>query len=154
MIDIPDKELKEVCKKYDIKLMVLFGSLVKNYCTEKSDIDLAIYVSNIRIIKDNKQLLLNEIGRIFKDREIDIVLLNYADPLIKFTIAREGRAIYEEEEGLFNEIKVRSVGEHNDARKFYLLDKMYIQQYIKGEHSHGHQRINPPQIDQINSILK
>ena len=73
-------------------------------------------------------------------------MLNYAEPLIKYKIACEGKVIYEKEKGLFRKFQVRSMSEHNDARKFYDLDKKYINNFLEGKKKNGRQNVSPPKV--------
>lgn len=146
IMNIPYDYLKKLCENNKINLMVLFGSYASENFNEKSDIDLAINSDNINFIRNNKTELLYKISRKLNYKNIDIVILNHANPLLKFNIARNGKLIYEKQKGLFNKFKVRAMKENNDAKKFYQLDKKYIENYISGRNKNGKQRINPPQI--------
>lgn len=146
MIGLPEKELKKLCQEYNIQLMIIFGSFIKDGFNSRSDIDLAITAGNIGLITKNRLQILDTLADLFSHRRIDLILLNHAEPLIKYSIARAGRLIYEEKQGLFNAFRVRAVSEHNDAQKFYELDKEYINNYLKGVEADGKQRVNPPQV--------
>jgi len=65
-----------------------------------------------------------------ENSDLDLVLLNHADPLIKFKIASEGKLLYQSEKNLFEKFQVRAAAEHNDARKFYQLDKKFIEDFL------------------------
>jgi len=145
-MDLPQKKLINLCKKYQINLMIIFGSFVTENFNHKSDIDLAILATNINLIKDNRVLILKKLENLFKHREIDLILLNHADPLLKFNIATEGKMIYEKEAGIYNEFLVRAMNEHNDAKKFYKLDKKYINDFLKRSENNGQQRVSPPKV--------
>jgi predicted nucleotidyltransferase len=41
-IDIPKKELEELCKRHHIKSLALFGSVLRNDFTPESDIDVLV----------------------------------------------------------------------------------------------------------------
>ena len=75
-----------------------------------------------------------------------MILLNYAEPLIKYKIACEGSLIYEKQKGLFKKFQVRAMSEHNDARKFYELDKKSINDFLEGRKKNGRKKVNPPKI--------
>ena len=146
-MNLPVKKLTELAKEYQINLMILFGSYLTENYNENSDIDLAIQVDDINLIKTERLKILNQISALFNYHEIDLVLLNYADPLLKFNIACDGKLIYEKKSGLFNIFKVRAMSEHHDAKKFYQLDKKFIKNYLAKENKHGKSRVSPPQID-------
>ena len=66
-------------------------------------------------------------------RDIDLIDLRKADPLLKFQIARDGVALYQAgSAGQFALFQVRAMQEYNDARKFFDLDKEYIRAFLRG----------------------
>ncbi|MFW5999787.1 MAG: type VII toxin-antitoxin system MntA family adenylyltransferase antitoxin [Halanaerobiaceae bacterium] len=146
-MELPSKKLNNFCSKYNIKLMVVFGSYGTEMFNERSDIDLAVITEDVRALGINREEILSEVSSFFANREIDLVILNHADALLKYNVAVEGKLIYEKEEGLFHEFMVRAMSEHNDARKFYELDKKYIDNYIKESGNYGEQRVSPPQVE-------
>jgi predicted nucleotidyltransferase len=146
-MDIPTEKFKELANKYNLNLIIIFGSYITENFNSNSDIDIAVQAENVDLINNNKLKLLNEISALFNHRETDLILLNHADPLLKFNIAQEGKLIYQAEEGLFNIFKVRAMSEHNDAQKFYKLDKKFIENYLQAGDKNGQQRTNPPQVN-------
>lgn len=66
-VDIVLEDIKEICKKYKAKEVILFGSRAKGTALERSDIDIA--VSGIEDIEDLKDEI-EEIPTLYK---IDIV---------------------------------------------------------------------------------
>ena len=145
-MNLPTEKLKKLGRKYKIQLMVVFGSYLTEQFTAESDLDLAIQTTDAELIKEHKLDILAEISKLCDHREIDLILLNQADPLLKFQVAREGKLVYETETGLFNSFKVQAMNEHQDAQKFYQLDKKFIDNYLEGKQD-GQQRVSPPQIN-------
>ena len=144
---LPYNELKIIAKEYNINLMILFGSYLTKNFTQDSDIDIAIQAENIKLINQHKLEILNKIVAAFNYQEIDLVLLNHADPLLKLQIAENGRLIYQKQDYLFNNFKVQAMNEHQDAKKFYALDEKFIENYLKKGDKDGKSRVNPPQVD-------
>lgn len=145
-MNLPNDELKSFCLKYKISLLILFGSYGTAKFNNNSDVDLAVIGEDLGLIKLNQMDILNELAKIFNNREIDLIVLNYADSLLKFNIANDGKPIYEKEKGLFQIFQVRAMSEHNDGQKFYQLDKEYIDNYIREDDNSGKQRVSPPEI--------
>ena len=85
-------------------------------------------------------------GPIFGQRPVDLVLLNHADPLIKFKIASEGKLLYQNEKGLFEKFQVRAAAEHNDARKFYQLDKKFIDDFLERSQTNDRSSHRAPEV--------
>ena len=133
-----------IFSKYKLSLLVVFGSYNSKKFNKNSDIDLAIKVEKPDNLLKNRTKILNEISEIFNYRDIDLILLNYAEPLIKYKIACEAKLLYEKEKGIFKKFQVRAMGEHNDAQKFYELDKKYINDFLEGKNKNGRQNVSPP----------
>lgn len=139
------ENIKMICPKYQIKLMILFGSYNTEKYNSNSDIDIAIQIESKENIYNIKKNIIQELSLILK-REIDLVILNYADPLLKFQVANNGRLVFEKIEGIYNTFKVNAIKEYYDARKFFKLEKKVINNYIKGDNKNGRQRVSPPQV--------
>ncbi len=144
-MQLPVDKIRELCKKHGIMVFILFGSYAANRFDSESDVDVAILVKNPVSILKSRTRILKKLSDLFGYKDIDLVLLNHADPLLKFNIAREGKLIYEETKGLFNIFKVRAMSEHNDAKKFYQLEKEFVKQYIERGKLNGKPRVSPPQ---------
>lgn len=140
------QSLLKVFADYGLTLLIIFGSYNGENFNKDSDIDLAVRVNLPDQILKNRSEILDEISIIFDHRDIDLILLNYAEPLIKFKIACKGNLIYEKERGLFKKFQVRAMSEHNDARKFYELDKKSIDNFLEGRKKNGRKEVSPPQV--------
>ncbi|MFW6028869.1 MAG: type VII toxin-antitoxin system MntA family adenylyltransferase antitoxin [Halanaerobiales bacterium] len=140
------KRLLKVFDNYELTLLIIFGSYNSDNFNEDSDIDLAIKVNDSEQIRKNKKEILDKISSIFDHRDIDLILLNYAEALIKFKIACEGSLIYEKKKGLFQKFQIRAMSEHNDARKFYELDKKFMNDFLEGRKKNGRKNVSPPKI--------
>lgn len=140
------KRLLKVFDNYELTLLIIFGSYNSDNFNKDSDIDLAVKVNLPDKISKNRIKLLDKISSIFDHRDIDLILLNYAEPLIKYKIACEGSLIYEKKKGLFQKFQIRAMSEHNDARKFYELDKKSINDFLEGRKKYGRKKVSPPKI--------
>jgi len=71
LIDSNRAKIESVCKRYEIKRLLLFGSALRDsWCPKKSDIDLAVEFENPAICHTNK--LLVEFSVMF-GRTVDVV---------------------------------------------------------------------------------
>ncbi|NOX97498.1 MAG: nucleotidyltransferase domain-containing protein [Nitrospirae bacterium] len=149
MIEIPgldQNRLRNICKEDNLSLVILFGSHSRGHADKNSDLDLAILADRKAINDDFEfSLLITFIHLIQKDN-LDLVLLNRADPLLQFQIARYGTLLYEKSPGLFNWFKVQAMKNYDDAQKFIQLGEAYVQNFLRGKRSHGKQRCHPPQV--------
>jgi len=85
---------EDIIKKYNIKLLILFGSTGTRYEREDSDLDLAFLTENI--LKGDKEFnLLSELIVFYKRDDIDLINLYKVEPGLKFAVSRKGRVIYQ-----------------------------------------------------------
>jgi hypothetical protein len=91
------KQLGEIFKKEGIIFAYLFGSLVRGKTGYLSDIDIAVYLREeiySREYFETKLRILGDLTDLFKQDDIDLVVLNDAPPLVSHTILKEGRLIF------------------------------------------------------------
>lgn len=102
------KMLGGLANKYELKLVILFGSRVSGRTRRESDYDIA-YVSE-------RELTLEEEGRIILDlmpilrakdeRLINLVNTKIAGPLMLHSITSKGRVLYERKPSSFFRLKL------------------------------------------------
>jgi predicted nucleotidyltransferase len=71
----------------------LFGSQVKGYANEKSDVDCAILFERDSILKPLDLIELRESLSSVLHKEVDLVCLNTASPIISMQIYKHGKVI-------------------------------------------------------------
>jgi len=92
--------LHTIVEKYNMKMLVYFGSYQTEYYNKDSDIDIAFLTAR-PIALDDQISLLEDIIHFHRKSEIDLVDLRKADPVLRYEVALNGRVLYEKEEGLF-----------------------------------------------------
>jgi predicted nucleotidyltransferase len=98
--------VREVAARHDLRLVVVFGSHVKGRGDNRSDLDLAALATRRRWDDLDWELGLEaDLSFACGDREVDLVLLNGASPLLQFEVARSGQALYEKEPGAFSRFR-------------------------------------------------
>ena len=81
-----------------LQIVLLFGSIIRGRIHKRSDIDLAfLFDRPVDILA-----LTNKVTQLLGSDRIDLVDLRRASPLLKFSVARDGRLLYERSHGLFN----------------------------------------------------
>ena len=89
-----------------VRLAVLFGSTARGEARPRSDVDLGVLLD-----PDTRDLRCHveaELGRA-AEREVDVIYLNEAPPLLRFEISRDGVLLFEKEDGLWTDVKVRAM---------------------------------------------
>ena len=94
----------------DIVAVYLFGSLAQGQATPRSDVDIAILfadASDPLEVGDRQLQLMGELER-FTDREVDVVILNTAPPILRHQVFLHGRLLYERDRQVRVEFEVRA----------------------------------------------
>ncbi len=98
---MPDQEtIKKLVGRYDLRLLIYFGSYQTEFYGPKSDIDIA-YLANKSLSAYEKMELHKDLMLAHRKSEIDLVDLQTAEPILRYEIAKNGRLLFEQEEGLF-----------------------------------------------------
>lgn len=125
------------CRNHGISLAVIFGSQATGRAVPGSDLDLAVWLEEQRLLSNEQEAararrqLLRDLIDYLETGSIDLVILNRASPLLKFQVARNGKPVYQKTPGLFAGFCSRALREHNDARVFYQATEKYLQRVIK-----------------------
>jgi predicted nucleotidyltransferase len=117
----------------DIACAYLFGSIVTGHMTEESDIDIAVLLNtqdNIRRYAEISRLLSEQLVRALSTDKVDLVILNTADPLLRFEVAVKGKLIFERQLEAADNFKIKAIKMHMDSEKFYELDKQAIKKFL------------------------
>jgi len=132
------KEVEEIFKrnlqylkgKYDIKLIYVFGSYSKGTNTKNSDLDIAVLLGNGHDPMD-KLALIGDLVSIFKRDDIDLVVLNSANPVLRHQVIKHGELIFEENEDVKVEFEVKTLREYMDMEYFRKVQMDVIKEWVK-----------------------
>lgn len=124
--EIPDLISSLFTDKH-LLLVILFGSACNGKIHKRSDIDLAfLYDKPVDILE-----LTNKISNLVSADNIDVIDLKTASPLLKFSIAKTGKLIYEKQKGLFAEFSTHAFKKYVDTKKLRDMQKIYIKSFLK-----------------------
>jgi predicted nucleotidyltransferase len=122
---VSKSSLRELAKKYPIRLIVLFGSAVDGQFREGSDIDLGIYLEGSIGFREETKLIKHLIHTFRRD-DLDPVILNFASPLLLFEVVKKGSLLFEKKKGEFLQFKLRAIKKYWEYSKFRKYRKMRI----------------------------
>ena len=152
MVEVDRTKLKQLCQRHGISFVAIFGSQAQGLPSIESDIDIAVWTRADRIDEVYEMNLLAAMVNLFERDGIDLVILNFADPLLQYEVATKGKLIYERKPASFNRFQVYAMKRNNEGRKFYKLDRAYIERFLKGVRSNAIRRCHPPQIGEVSRI--
>lgn len=117
-----DKVSRDILIEYDnIIFAYIFGSYARNSIKKDSDIDLAIYLDD-SIDSDTYLTIKMDLSQSLK-REVDLVILNDAPPLLKYEIYKNNILLFTRNRTIENKYKVNTLFEYNDMKRY--LDLSY-----------------------------
>ena len=120
------KELKKVAKRFELKLILLFGSFVFQKMHKESDLDIAILSRRGVFSLD----LYSAFLKIFSGQKIDLTFINEADPLLLKEISDHCFLLYGSKRN-FLKFKLNSFFRYQDYRPFFVLEKKAVKNFIK-----------------------
>jgi len=122
------------CREHKISLAVLFGSQATGQSTKASDIDLAVLIGEKNCTRDPLRLarkrreLMKDLITYLETANVDLVILDHANPLLRFQVAKTGKPVYEKTSGLFAQFCSLAVRQHEDSKVFYHAMDRYLRQ--------------------------
>lgn len=119
--------LKKFAKKYKLSLIVLFGSMADGKIHAESDVDLA-YVRHKELSLKDELNLRADLMKIFH-KEIDLVFLPKASPLLLHEIAVKGRLMYGKKRD-FNEMKINGIKKFIDFEPYFRLREKMLNHHF------------------------
>ena len=120
-------KLAPILEEEGLEIVLLFGSAASGRMHKKSDIDLAfLYKKPVNILS-----LTNRVIKLLHMDSVDVVDLRHASPLLRYSVAKNGRLLYERGEGIFNGFYSLAFRMYLDTKKLRDAQRMGIAQYLK-----------------------
>lgn len=120
-----DARLDEIAGRHGIELILLFGSSVSGPVHPRSDVDLAVLLDRPSLSLGEHAELAGELQRLLPGREVDLVVINRADPLFLKKITERCRLLYGSSQRLA-ELKLYAFRRYQDHRKYLALERRYV----------------------------
>ena len=109
------------------QLVLLFGSIAKGSVHGKSDIDLGfLFDQPVDLLA-----LTNDVVKFLHSDRVDVVDLQRASPLLRYSAARTGMVLYERSEGLFNQFLSLAFRMYVDTKKLRDARRQMIRDFLE-----------------------
>lgn len=132
VVNILKNNLNDLIEKYDIKLIYIFGSYAKGKNDKNSDLDIAVLLEKGYNPLD-KLSLIGDFTDIFKRNDIDLVILNDANPVLEHQVIKYGKLAYLKDEDVKVFYEVRVLKEYMDMEYFRNTQMEYIKQWAENQ---------------------
>lgn len=128
------KKLKIFFKdKTDAWAVLVFGSQTKKTTTPFSDVDVALLYNPDKLPPVESKLDLKENLVSLLKKEVDVVLLNEANPILKHQIYKSAALIINRNPSFYHRFFVRSLNEYDDIKKSRLtIEQSLLRRRVYG----------------------
>lgn len=123
------KELKNIAKKYDIDLFVLFGSYATGRVHLYSDMDIAYRTKKLLALEEESQLIL-DLSTVFQQGQIDLVNINAAPPLLRYAVCKDGILLYEKEPYNFASFSTFAFKQYVESKQLFIEQARRLKEHI------------------------
>jgi uncharacterized protein len=112
----------------ELQIAFLFGSTASGRVRkQQSDIDLAfLFDKPVDILA-----LTNRVIRLLHFNDVDVVDLRYASPLLRFSVAKNGKLLFERSPGLFHEFVSLAFRRYVDTKKLRDAQTKAIEHFLE-----------------------
>ncbi len=124
------QNLRELAGRHGIRLILQFGSTVSGISHEKSDLDLAVLLRLPHISFSKFSEIHSSLQMLFPDREIDLAIINRADPLFLKKITESCRLLFGERRDL-QHLKIYAFRRYQDHRRFLEMERRFAERFIQ-----------------------
>lgn len=122
--------LSAVCRTHAIRLLLQFGSTVSGRSHDASDVDLAALLERRPGSLDAYAELVADLQALFPGRDVDVALINGADPLFLKRITEQCRLLHGSQRAL-HELKIYALKRYQDHRPFLAMERAYVSGKIR-----------------------
>jgi predicted nucleotidyltransferase len=117
--------LEKIARRHGIELILQFGSLVTGQVHPRSDLDLALLFDRPAVSFEELADLRHELGSLDPDREVDLAIINHADPLFLKKITEQCRLLHGSPRRLA-ELRIYAFKRYQDHRRYLALEREYV----------------------------
>ncbi|OGP76176.1 MAG: hypothetical protein A2Z13_04430 [Deltaproteobacteria bacterium RBG_16_64_85] len=124
------RAIGDVARRHGLSLVLLFGSAAAGTARPDSDIDIAVKFRDGNVELRRILEVQRDISALFGDRDVDLAVLNRADPLFMRKIAEQCASLYGEP-GEADAFLLLSFRRYQDHRKYLEMERDFAVAYVK-----------------------
>lgn len=118
-------DLDTIARAHGVVLLLQFGSSVTGKLHSRSDVDLGVLLDRPRITFDELGELISDLGRLFPGREVDVAVLDHADPLFLKKVMETCRLLHGDPRRL-QRLKIYAFKRYQDHRRYLELERAFV----------------------------
>ncbi len=113
-------KLEDLASKYELNLILVFGSRVTGDVHPRSDTDVGIYGQHI-LSETEKIQLAYEFSNVFRTDDIDLVDLKTASPLLRKEVLKNYKILFQKDEMFLYQLELANI---HEMKELEVLDQM------------------------------
>ena len=123
-------DLAQVAERHGAVLLVRFGSAVSGMTHARSDVDLGVLFGKPSVSIEIFSDLLRDLQRLHPGRDVDLAVLDHADPLFLKKVTESCELLYGSRRRLL-ELKMYAFKRYQDHRKFLAMERRYVETALR-----------------------
>ena len=124
------QKLARLVLQYQLELILLFGSAVTGRKHPHSDTDIAVLRRGSELGYQEYSDLVHDLHGIFPDQEIDLSLINHADPLFLKKITENCQILYGDFSKL-QSLKLYAFKRYQDHKRYFEMERVYADRFLR-----------------------
>ncbi len=128
-LKINKEKIKKIAQKYNLEIVLLFGSQVNGRAKPDSDIDIAYSAQKLLSTKEKIDLN-NDLCDFFKKDIVDQVDIRNANPLLLYEISQNSKLLFGKKIG-YLEFKAFAFRNYIDSESLFNLEELLIKKRHK-----------------------
>lgn len=125
-----DGELEAIAHKHRARLILRFGSTVSAKTHARSDVDIAVLLDHPDLSLRERAELLHDLQTLFTDRDVDMVILNRADPLLLKQVSDRCVRLYGSERE-FQRFRLLAFKRYQDHSRYLEMERRYVERMFQ-----------------------
>lgn len=126
-----NKKIKEIAEKYDLELVLLFGSQASGKTHFASDIDIAVLAKK-PILLDKELEIQYEFVKVFKTNNVDVVDIRKAGPLLMHQIfSKPHEILFCGDLQIYFRYKIYAERKYVEAKPIFDLTQYSIERFLQ-----------------------
>ncbi len=118
-------------KKYDLDVLILFGSNSKGFSNHLSDLDLAFYRPKNFSFEEETRLW-EDLMKLSRRADIDLINIKKTpNALLRYEIFMNGQPLHEKKPGLFAKMRWDAYIDYEDFKRFYKQKSKLIDEQLE-----------------------
>ncbi|OGI16654.1 MAG: hypothetical protein A3J63_02165 [Candidatus Moranbacteria bacterium RIFCSPHIGHO2_02_FULL_40_12b] len=139
MEKLDEKKIEEIAKKYNLKLLLLFGSQVFGKTHKMSDYDFG-FISERKLGYPERSNLAHDFSLFVKSPNVEEIDLTEASPFLLKEIVKNNKVLFETN-GAFADFFSRAVRKYFEAKPFFRVqNEIYAKKISQYKKEHAQQR--------------